>query len=287
MNAPAVSIRGLHKDYGHTRAVDGLDLDIHEGEIFALLGPNGAGKTTTVEILEGYRKRTSGEVSVLGHDPHHAHRDWRERIGIVLQSSADETPLSAREYVSHVGSFYPNPRDTSEVLEAVGLTDLANQRAKTMSGGERRRLDVALGIIGRPELLFLDEPTTGFDPEARRAFWKLIEGLKGDGTTILLTTHYLDEADYLADRVGVIAKGKLVALDTPRGLRAAKEGAIVSWDEGGRRREKSTRTPTALVKELTAKLADAKGEVPGLAIRRPSLEDTYLDLVGHDSKEMS
>jgi ABC-2 type transport system ATP-binding protein len=287
MNAPAVSIRGLHKNYGHTHAVNGLDLDIQPGEIFALLGPNGAGKTTTVEILEGYRKRTSGEVSVLGHDPHHAHRDWRERIGIVLQSSADETPLSAREYVSHVGSFYPNPRDTDEVLAAVGLTDLANQRAKTMSGGERRRLDVALGIIGRPELLFLDEPTTGFDPEARRAFWKLIEGLKGDGTTILLTTHYLDEADYLADRVGVIAKGLLVALDTPRGLRAAKEGAIVSWDEAGKRREKSTRTPTALVKELTAKLADAKGEVPGLAIRRPSLEDTYLELVGHDTKEAS
>ena len=287
MNAPAVSIRGLHKNYGHTHAVNGLDLDIYQGEIFALLGPNGAGKTTTVEILEGYRKRTSGAVSVLGHDPHHAHRDWRERIGIVLQSSADETPLSAREYVSHVGSFYPNPRDTDEVLAAVGLADLASQRAKTMSGGERRRLDVALGIIGRPELLFLDEPTTGFDPEARRSFWKLIEGLKGDGTTILLTTHYLDEADYLADRVGVIAKGLLVALDTPRGLRAAKDGAIVSWDEAGKRREKSTRTPTAFVKELTAKLADAKGEVPGLAIRRPSLEDTYLELVGHDAKEAS
>jgi len=287
MNAPAVSIRGLHKNYGQTHAVNGLDLDIQQGEIFALLGPNGAGKTTTVEILEGYRKRTSGEVSVLGHDPHHAHRDWRERIGIVLQSSADETPLTAREYVSHVGSFYPNPRDTDEVLAAVGLTELADQRAKTMSGGERRRLDVALGIIGRPELLFLDEPTTGFDPEARRAFWRLIEGLKGDGTTILLTTHYLDEADYLADRVGVIAKGLLVALDTPRGLRAAKDGAIVSWDEGGKRREKSTRTPTALVKELMARLADTKGEVPGLAIRRPSLEDTYLELVGHDTKETS
>ena len=284
---PAVTIRGLHKDYGTTHAVNGLDLDINQGEIFALLGPNGAGKTTTVEILEGYRKRTSGEVSVLGHDPHNAHRDWRERIGIVLQSSADETPLTAREYVAHVGSFYPNPRDTDEVLEAVGLSELANQRSKTMSGGERRRLDVALGIIGRPELLFLDEPTTGFDPEARRSFWKLIEGLKSDGTTILLTTHYLEEADYLADRVGVITRGMLVALDTPQGLRAAKDGAIVSWEEAGKKREKSTRTPTAFVKDLTTRLADAKGEVPGLAIRRPTLEDTYLDLVGHHQEDPS
>ncbi len=287
MNTPAVTIRGLRKDYGSTRAVDSLDLDIHTGEIFALLGPNGAGKTTTVEILEGYRKRTAGEVSVLGHDPHNAHRDWRERIGIVLQSSADETPLTAREYVAHIGSFYPNPKDTDEVLAAVGLADLADRRSKTMSGGERRRLDVALGIVGRPELLFLDEPTTGFDPEARRDFWTLIEGLKGDGTTILLTTHYLEEADYLADRVGIITGGKLVALDTPQALRGAKDGAIVSWEEGGKKKEKSTRTPTALVRDLTAKFAGANGEVPGLAIRRPSLEDTYLDLVGHNHKDAS
>jgi ABC-2 type transport system ATP-binding protein len=287
MNAPVVSIRGLRKDYGLTHAVDGLDLDIHEGEIFALLGPNGAGKTTTVEILEGYRKRTAGEVSVLGHDPGHAHRDWRERIGIVLQSTADETPLTAREYVAHVGSFYRDPRNTDEVLESVGLSGIADQRAKTMSGGERRRLDVALGIVGRPELLFLDEPTTGFDPEARHDFWRLIERLKKDGTTILLTTHYLDEADYLADRVGVIAHGKLVALDTPKALRSAREGAIVSWEEGGKSRETSTHTPTALVKELIAKHADGKGEVPGLAVRRPTLEDTYLALVGHQTEESS
>lgn len=285
MNAPAVSIRGLQKHYGDVRAVDGLDLDIEQGEIFALLGPNGAGKTTTVEILEGYRKRSAGEVTVLGHDPSHAHREWRERIGIVLQSSADETPLSAREYVAHVGSFFPNPRDTAEVLESVGLTELADRRGKTMSGGERRRLDVALGIVGRPELLFLDEPTTGFDPEARRDFWRLIERLKKDGTTILLTTHYLDEADYLADRVGVIAHGKLVALDTPKALRSAKEGAIVSWEAGGKRRETSTHTQTALIKDLIAKHADAKGEVPGLAVRRPTLEDTYLALVGHQTEE--
>jgi len=283
----AVSIRGLRKEYGHKPAVQNLDLDIHSGECFALLGPNGAGKTTTVEILEGYRKRSSGEVSVLGHDPHHAHRDWRERIGIVLQSSADETPLSAREYVAHVGSFYPNPRDTGEVLAAVGLDELADRRSKTMSGGERRRLDVALGIIGRPELLFLDEPTTGFDPEARRDFWKLIDSLKGDGTTILLTTHYLEEADYLADRVGIISRGNLVALDTPQALRSAKGGAIVSWEEGGKKKEKTTTTPTALVRDLTAKLAGANGEVPGLSIRRPNLEDTYLDLVDNNNMDAS
>jgi ABC-2 type transport system ATP-binding protein len=284
MNAPAISIRGLHKNYGHTRAVDGLDLDIAQGEIFALLGPNGAGKTTTVEILEGYRKCSAGEVTVLGHDPSHAHREWRERIGIVLQSSADETPLTAREYVTHVGSFFPHPRDTAEVLESVGLTELADRRGKTMSGGERRRLDVALGIVGRPELLFLDEPTTGFDPEARRDFWALIEGLKRDGTTILLTTHYLEEAEHLADRVGVMAHGKLVALDTPAGLRGGMEGAIVTWREGGKPRERATPTPTALVRELAAKHAGAGGEIPGLAIRRPTLEDRYLELVGHGGR---
>jgi ABC-2 type transport system ATP-binding protein len=283
----AVHIKDLHKNYGHKPAVDGLSLDIERGEIFALLGPNGAGKTTTVEILEGYRKRTSGEISVLGHDPHHAHRDWRERIGIVLQSSADEAPLSAREYVAHVGSFYPKPRDTDEVLHAVGLLDIADQRSKTMSGGERRRLDVALGIVGSPELLFLDEPTTGFDPEARRDFWNLIESLRDGGTTILLTTHYLDEADYLADRVGIITHGHLVALDTPSGLRSAKDGAIVSWEQGGKKHEKSTTTPTALVRDLIAKHANSSGEVPGLSVRRPTLEDTYLGLVGHGSETES
>ncbi len=281
MNAPAISIRGLQKHYGDLRAVDGLDLDIKQGEIFALLGPNGAGKTTTVEILEGYRGRTSGEVSVLGHDPHHAHREWRERIGIVLQSSADETPLSAREYVSHIGSFFPNPRDTGEVLESVGLAEYADRRSKTMSGGERRRLDVALGIVGRPEVLFLDEPTTGFDPEARRDFWTLIESLKRDGTTILLTTHYLEEAEHLADRVGIITHGRLVALDTPAGLRGGVDGAIVSWREGSKHRERKTATPTAFVRELARKHGKGESEVPDLAIRRPTLEDRYLELVGH------
>jgi ABC-2 type transport system ATP-binding protein len=281
-----VSIRGLRKEYGHKAAVESLDLDIYSGECFALLGPNGAGKTTTVEILEGYRKRTSGEVSVLGHDPHHAHRDWREKIGIVLQSSADETPLTAREYVTHVGNFYPNPRDTADVLEAVGLSELADRQAKTMSGGERRRLDVALGIIGRPELLFLDEPTTGFDPEARRSFWKLIDRLKGDGITILLTTHYLEEAEYLADRVGIITHGKLVALDTPEGLKNGVDGAVVEWRHGGKKHEKVTHKPTALVKELASKYANGDGEVPDLEVRRPTLEDRYLQLV-NDGKEES
>ena len=284
MSEPAVSIKGLHKSYGPKHAVNGLDLEIHQGETFAILGPNGAGKTTTVEILEGYRTRSSGEVSVLGQDPSHPTRSWRERIGIVLQSSNDETPLSAREYVAHVGSFYPNPRDTDAVLAAVGLTEIANQRSKTMSGGERRRLDVALGIVGNPELLFLDEPTTGFDPEARRQFWNLIATLKDDGTTIILTTHYLDEADYLADRVGIITHGRLVALDTPHKLRTARDGgAIVSWEVGGKTHEKAT--PTALVRELASRHGDASGEVPGLSIRRPTLEDTYLELIGQGTED--
>jgi ABC-2 type transport system ATP-binding protein len=281
-----VTVRGLRKEYGHKAAVENLDLDIHTGECFALLGPNGAGKTTTVEILEGYRNRTAGEVSVLGHDPHHATREWREQIGIVLQSSADETPLTAREYVSHIGSFFPAPRDTDEVLDAVGLTEIADRQGKTMSGGERRRLDVALGIVGRPELLFLDEPTTGFDPEARRSFWRLIESLKGGGTTILLTTHYLEEAEYLADRVGIITHGRLVGLDTPEGLRTEIEGAVVEWRQGGKKREKVTTTPTALIKELAAKHANGDGEVPDLEVRRPTLEDRYLQLVDDANGEV-
>ncbi len=288
MTDTAVSIRGLRKEYGRKPAVDGLDLDIHIGECFALLGPNGAGKTTTIEILEGYRKRTSGEVFVLGHDPAHPTRDWRERIGIVLQSSADETPITAREYIDHIGSFYPNPQDTDSILQAVGLDEIADRRSKTMSGGERRRLDVALGIVGRPDLLFLDEPTTGFDPEARRTFWKLIDRLKDDGITIILTTHYLEEADYLADRVGVITQGRLVALDTPRGLReSGGAGAIVSWEQGGKKREKKTPKPTAFIRDLIEKHAGTDGEVPGLAVRRPTLEDTYLELVGHNGKDAS
>ena len=273
----AIRIRGLTKTYGDLRAVAGLDLDVHTGEVFALLGPNGAGKTTTVEVLEGFRDRDGGEVSVLGTDPHGAPRSWRDRIGIVLQSTGGLDLLTPREVVRSTARSYASPRDVDEVLEATGLTAKAEDRIAGLSGGQRRRLDVALGIVGRPELLFLDEPTTGFDPQARRDFWGLIRRLAQDGTTILLTTHYLDEAEQLADRVGVIAAGRLLALDTPAALggRQSQE-ATVSWEEDGTRRSVRTATPTAEVASLAARFP---GEVPELTVARPSLEDTYLELI--------
>ncbi|HEY2505992.1 MAG TPA: ABC transporter ATP-binding protein [Streptosporangiaceae bacterium] len=214
---PAIRATGLRKRYGPLTALDGVDLEIGHGEVFALLGPNGAGKTTTVEILEGYRHRDEGTVSVLGADPAHAGRPWRARIGIVLQSSG-RLELTVAELVSQFACFFPRPRDPAEVIELVGLTAQASRRADRLSGGQRRRLDVALGIVGRPDLLFLDEPTTGFDPEARRQFWDLVRQLAGDGTTIVLTTHYLEEAEALADRVAVVAAGRVVALGAPAAL---------------------------------------------------------------------
>jgi ABC-2 type transport system ATP-binding protein len=281
MTQPAVLVQDLHKHYGAKRALDGLDLRVEHGEVFALLGPNGAGKTTTVEILEGYRHRDRGEVSVLGTDPRHADRAWRSRIGVVLQSADDHAELTVREMVAHTARFYPAPRDTDEVIAAVGLTEKARTRTRRLSGGQRRRLDVALGIVGRPELLFLDEPTTGFDPEARRSFWDLIAGLREDGTTILLTTHYLDEAEHLADRCAVVRDGKVVALDTPAALGArVHQEATVRWHDGGLREER-TATPTALVADLAARYG---GEVPGLEVHRPTLEDVYLGLVGEAAR---
>ncbi|MBX9245115.1 ABC transporter ATP-binding protein [Actinotalea ferrariae] len=276
---PAVLVRDLHKHYGAKRAVDGLDLTVHPGEIFAVLGPNGAGKTTTIEILEGYRDRDRGEVAVLGVDPQRADRRWRSRIGIVLQSADDQAELTVRELVHHVALYYPRPRDPEQLIDAVGLSAKASTRVRQLSGGQRRRLDVALGIVGRPELLFLDEPTTGFDPEARRSFWELLLGLRDEGTTILLTTHYLDEAEHLADRVAVVRDGRVVALDAPAALggRATHE-ALVRWQEDGVTRERRTPTPTALVGELARRFAP--DEVPGLAVLRPTLEDVYLEMVG-------
>ena len=273
----AITIRGLRKTYGTHRAVDGLDLDIHAGEVFALLGPNGAGKTTTVEILEGFRHRDGGEVTVLGTDPQGAGAAWRDRIGIVLQSSGGLDLLTPREAVATTAKVYADPRGVEDVLAAVGLTEKADTRIVGLSGGQRRRLDVALGIVGHPELLFLDEPTTGFDPQARRDFWELIRSLSGEGTTIVLTTHYLDEAEQLADRVGVIAAGRLLALDTPAALggRSAEE-ATVTWQEEGARRSLRTATPSAEIASLAARFG---GEVPGLTVTRPSLEDTYLSLI--------
>ncbi|MFI5907028.1 ABC transporter ATP-binding protein [Dactylosporangium sp. NPDC051541] len=276
--ADAITVRGLRKDYGKAVAVDGVDLDVRDGEVFALLGPNGAGKTTTVEILEGFRRRTSGEVSVLGLDPQRADAAWRARVGVVLQSTGEFDDLTAREVVHHFASYYPAAADPDEIITRVGLADKQHDRTRTLSGGQKRRLDVALGIVGRPELLFLDEPTTGFDPEARREFWAVIRDLRGAGTTILLTTHYLDEAEALADRVGVLCGGKLIAVDTPDRLGGRGEGgATVAWQSPDGPRSERTHTPTAVVARLGEQFG---GEVPGLTVTRPSLEDVYLRMIG-------
>ena len=275
-----INVRGLEKSYGSNKAVAGIDLTIEPGEIFALLGPNGAGKTTTVEILEGFRNRDRGEVSVLGTDPAikgEGARIWRNRIGIVLQSTSDAGDLSVSETVSHFAKYYSNPRNVDEVINAVGLSEKADELIRTLSGGQRRRLDVALGIIGSPELLFLDEPTTGFDPEARRAFWALIEELRKSGTTILLTTHYLDEAEALADRVAVINHGKIIEVATPALLGGrATSLATVSWKGADGLQSERTDNPTALIRKLTDTYKD---EIPELTVKRASLEDIYLEMI--------
>jgi ABC-2 type transport system ATP-binding protein len=280
-NGCAVWARGLSKRYGDIAAVRGIDLEIAHGEVFALLGPNGAGKTTTVEILEGYRDRDGGEVSVLGADPRRAGRAgraWRARIGIVLQLAADAPELTVGEMVGHFAGFYPSPRRPAEVIDLVGLTTKASARIHTLSGGQQRRLDVALGLIGGPELLFLDEPTTGFDPAARRAFWDVIRALSGSGVTVLLTTHYLDEAAALADRVAVLRDGVIVADGRPADLGGrAAAAAVVGWQDGDASRLERTEEPTRVVAELAARYG---GEVPGLTVTRPSLEDIYLELIG-------
>jgi ABC-2 type transport system ATP-binding protein len=275
----AISVSGLRKSYQDKTAVDGLDLSVARGEIFALLGPNGAGKTTTVEILEGFRKRDAGEVSVLGADPAHASTAWRTRVGVVLQGTGEFDELKVAEVVRHFARFYPYPADPAEVIERVGLTEKADARTHTLSGGQKRRLDVALGIVSRPELLFLDEPTTGFDPAARREFWGLIRDLQTSGTTILLTTHYLEEAESLADRVGVIAAGRMLAVSTPAelgGRNTAK--ATVTWrDRDGSIRDEQTDEPTSVVLRLAAEYG---GEVPELSVHRPTLEQIYLGMIG-------
>ena len=284
----AISITALRKQYpdksapaGVKSAVDGIDLTVASGEIFALLGPNGAGKTTTVEILEGYREPTSGEVRVLGFNPAdlgNSASEFRNRIGIVLQSTNDAADLSVQESVRHFSKYYTNPKDPDEVIDAVGLREKAKSKVRSLSGGQRRRLDVALGIIGTPELLFLDEPTTGFDPEARRAFWGLIRTLRDAGTTILLTTHYLDEAEALADRVGVIANGKILEISTPANLGGRNSAkAIVTWNEDGARGEVHTDDPTKEVLRLSSRF---DGNIPELTVTRPTLEDIYLRMIG-------
>ncbi len=279
-SAPAITVDGLRKSYGAFTAVDGIGFEIARGETFALLGPNGAGKSTTVEILEGYRERSGGEVNVLGTDPHHATLEWKARIGIVLQQTGESGNVSVREQLTHFAGLYPNPRDVDEVIAAVGLEQKAKTRIRSLSGGQRRRVDVALGVIGRPELLFLDEPTTGFDPEARRQFWELIRSLSREGTTIVLTTHYLDEAAQLSDRAAVIAGGKLIDIGPVDELGSPDARVpLVRWRDpfdGGRVREQRTHEPARFVAGLVAR----HGEPAELEVIRPSLEDIYLELVG-------
>jgi ABC-2 type transport system ATP-binding protein len=278
----AITVRDLHKTYRNQVALDGVDLEVRHGEVFAVLGPNGAGKTTTIEILEGHRRRDSGDVAVLGEDPGHAGDEFRARIGIVGQSQAgalDE--LSVDEVVRHFAHYYPRPRDPGELIELVGLAEKRSARVRQLSGGQRRRLDVALGVIGNPELLFLDEPTTGFDPEARRHFWVLVRDLARLGTTVLLTTHYLQEAEALADRLAVIVDGRIAATGTPATLGdRSTSSASVAWRDADGERSVQTDEPTQVVTELALRFG---GEVPGLTVSRPTLEDIYLQLIGATS----
>ena len=276
--ASVISVRGLRKSYGSRTVLDGLDLEVRRGECFALLGPNGAGKTTTIEVLEGVLRRDAGEVRVLGADPAHAGRAWRARIGVVSQGEGAGQALSVRETLDHFAHYTATPRRTDELLAAVGLEEQAGTRVERLSGGQRRRLAVALGVQGNPELVFLDEPTTGMDPVARRQFWQLVRDLGAGGSTVLLTTHYLDEAAELADRVGVVSGGRLVEVAPPAELGAPlRRLATVRWREDGRWREVRTESPALVLRDL---LAGTPHEVPGLSVTRPDLEDVYLQLVG-------
>jgi ABC-2 type transport system ATP-binding protein len=281
--APAIEVTGLCKRYGDYEAVRGIDITVRRGEVFGLLGPNGAGKTTTVEILEGYRSRSGGEVSVLGHDPARRSIELRRRIGIVLQAGGIYGHISPREALAHWASFYPSPRRVDEVLELAGLAKQADVRARKLSGGQLRRLDFALALIGDPELMFLDEPTTGFDPEARRAAWDTVRSLRELGKTILLTTHYLDEAQALADRVAIVKDGRVLAIGPPRELGVgAAHYRVVYREEGGDLVELETDDPTSLLHELTAE-ALARGErLEELSVARPTLEDVYLELTADE-----
>ncbi|MDP4510046.1 ABC transporter ATP-binding protein [Nonomuraea turcica] len=293
----AVIVAGLCKHYGAVKAVDEVSFTVAQGEVFALLGPNGAGKTTTVEILEGHRSRDAGQVSVLGFDPATGGRAYRERIGVVLQEAGFEEEFSVAELVRLYAGFYPRPRDPDEVIEQTGLKDKRDARVRTLSGGQRRRLDLALGLVGAPELLFLDEPTTGFDPSARHHAWELIDGLRSSGTTILLTTHYMDEAQHLADRVAVLREGRLVAIGAPDTLIAAEGASVLSFrlPEGtvpadlptltGRAEAHGpvvsvqTAQPARDMHVLTGWALERGIELTSLMLARPSLEDVYLDLV--------
>ena len=275
----AIDVRGLRKSYGEFEAVRGIDFSVLRGEVFGLLGPNGAGKTTTVEILEGYRERSEGDVAVLGHDPQLRERDLRRRMGIVLQTSGMYRHITTREAVAHWAGLYPHPRDVDEVIEVAGLAEKADTLTRRLSGGQLRRLDFALALVGDPELIFLDEPTTGFDPAARRQAWETVRSLRALGKTVLLTTHYLDEAQALADRVAIIKDGAILAQGPPSQLGEGSARYRVAWrDADGEEREQVTDDPTSLLHELTGE-ALARGErLDDLTVTRPSLEEIYLEL---------
>ena len=286
MPEPVISIRGLTKSYGDNEAVRGIDLEVAPGEVFAFLGPNGAGKTTTVEILEGYRRRSGGEVSVLGEDPQRAGRAWRERIGIVLQSCRLDPYLTARESLELFAGYYARPRPVGEVIELVGLGGEADVRTGKLSGGQQRRLDVGMALVGDPELLFLDEPTTGFDPSARRQAWETIAGLRDLGKTVFLTTHYMDEAQRLADRVAIISHGRIVAQGTPEDL-GDRDGqpTVITYRGSEGEVSLSTTNPVETLNELTSKALAEGRDLDGLEVRRPSLEDVYLELTEQGVEE--
>jgi ABC-2 type transport system ATP-binding protein len=275
----AISVRGLRKSYNGIEAVRGIDFEVAQGEVFGLLGPNGAGKTTTVEILEGYRTRDAGEVEVLGFDPQRSERAFKERIGVVLQASELWPALTVREIHSIFAGYYQHPRDVDEVIDLVGLGEKRDARVKTLSGGQKRRLDLGIALVGDPELVFLDEPTTGFDPGARRNAWELVRSLRGLGKTVLLTTHYLDEAQQLADRVAVLRAGEIVRMGRPSELTAATTTVEIRYRSGGELVTVQTEEPTRVLHELTAAAVADGREVEGLEVRRATLEDVYLELM--------
>jgi ABC-2 type transport system ATP-binding protein len=275
----AISVRGLRKSYGQLEAVRGIDFDIEEGEVFGLLGPNGAGKTTTVEILEGYRSRDAGEVSVLGNDPQRPGPEFRQRIGVVLQQAQLWANLTVHETHSVFAGYYRHPRDVDEVVELVGLTGKRDARVKTLSGGQKRRLDLGVALVGDPDLVFLDEPTTGFDPAARRAAWEMIRSLRSLGKTVLLTTHYLDEAEQLADRVAVLREGRIVRIGTPRELTTDESEVEIRYRRNGEEVLLRTSEPTRTLHELTSEAVARGEELERLEVRRPTLEEVYLSLV--------